>query len=36
MSKWTLEKILACEEIKFGTMFEFDNDGDFLILIKKN
>ncbi len=22
MSKWTLEKILACEEIKFGTIFK--------------
>ena len=35
MSKWTLEKILACNEIKFGTMFKFDDEDEFLVLLRK-
>jgi len=36
MSKWTLEKILACEEIKFGVKFIFNNEDGFLVLLRKN
>ena len=35
MSKWTLEKILACEEIKFGTMFKFVSSESKYVVIEK-
>lgn len=35
MSKWTLEKILACEEIKFGTMFDFESCKERRLIIRK-
>ena len=37
MSKWSLEKILACDEIKFWTMFHFGgNDNASRIVLRKN
>lgn len=36
MSKWTLEKILACEEIKPGTIFHFLDEEKRVVVKKTN
>ncbi len=36
MSKWTLEKILDCEEIKFGTSVTIDGDSSGRVTLGKS